>query len=624
MGQTHVPLVAIGFVVLCSTAALHAQTSAPPDGWVVLPVDEYKALRERAFPPAPVPAPPPVDAALTRIDYELRGDGESLIGRALLAIDVLRDGWVRVPIPAGLLVGGARLDGQPVPLVEGPAPHVLLSRAGRSLLSLDIVVALTTSSGAMSAALPSSPAPISRATLVLAKTGVELTASGGYVADRSETATESRFVVLGRPGQPLMLSWRRKIDDRRAELPLRIRSRVTELVGLGEDTSTVTASVRVEIVQGLAHDVTIALPPRLAVNQVDGATVAEWEAEGNLLRVRLLEPAAGAVAFVVHGEMRAARDGTIAVPLVRVPSAERETGGVAVDVTGAGEIAARQARGLDPADPSELTEVTADRESPSMLAFRLKPLSGNDPRSLDVTVIRYTPQAVLVANIEEARYRVIASGDGRLLVEARYAIRNNQRSFLKVTLPADSAVWSAELAGRTVRPGLAGPDAILLPLEKGRAGETAPSFAARIVYLQRVERWSDKGSATLQLPALDLPVSRTGLTLHYSPQFRIHPDAGAFRAENDPGPFAEALRLDPAAAPAPPPPPASPTARDDRAVAGLQALADRFAAGGRSVAGIRPVRVRVPPFGPSIFLASELTAEGHVPSAQISYTRAGR
>jgi hypothetical protein len=36
---------------------------------------------------------------------------------------------------------------------------------------------------------------------------------------------------------------------------------------------------------------------------------------------------------------------------------------------------------------------------------------------------------VLLANVEEARYRVLFTEDGKRLVEARYAIRNSQRSF---------------------------------------------------------------------------------------------------------------------------------------------------------------------------------------------------
>ena len=160
-----------------------------------------------------------------------------------------------------------------------------------------------------------------------------------------------------------------------------------------------------------------------------------------------------------------------------------------------------------------------------------------------MTVVRYTPQAVLIANVEEARYRALASEDGRLLVEARYAVRNNQRSFLKVTLPAGSTVWSAKVGGRPIRPGVAERDAVLLPLEKGRAGEEAPTFVVELVYLQRDrQRGSTRGGRAIDLPALDLPVSRTGLELHYSPRFRVAPQPGAFRVEDRSGSVREALR----------------------------------------------------------------------------------
>ncbi len=606
--------------LVCSTPA-GAQVAPVPEGWVVLTVDEYRALREKATPPPPPPVVSPVEATLTRIDYDLRVDGDSIAGRALMTIDVLREGWTRVQIPAGLMVRDARLDGQPVPLVEGPPPHVLLSRAGRFVLALDLVIPLTASAGTESITIPASPSPISRVTFVLPKSGVDLSPTGGFIADRAETAAETRWTTFGRPNQPLTLSWKRKVDDRRAEQPLRLRARVTQVVGLGEDICQVAVALRVEVLQGLAREVVLALPAGLVVNQVNGATVGDWDTTAGMLRVRLLEPAATETSFVVQGETRAPREGAIVVPLVRVPSAERETGGVAVDVVGAGEIRDRQARGLEPADPSELGDLVANRESPSMIAFRLRPLAGNEARSLTVTVVRYTPQAVLVANVEEARYRLLASEDGRLLVEARFAVRNNQRSFLKVTMPAGSTVWSAEVAGRPIRPGVAEANAVLLPLDKGRAGEEAPTFVVQLVYLQRVDAWPinvKRGLAHVDLPAIDLPVSRTGLALHYSPRFQVELQPGPFRIATDPGPFAEALRPRFSASPAP----ASP--RDERAAAGLQALVERFRSepGGRTVVGSLPVHVPFPQFGPSIFLASELTAESRAPWVELAFKRA--
>jgi hypothetical protein len=615
MNRAHVVSAAIVVWTVCAVN-LTAQTIAPADGWVVLPVDEYRALRDRAIPPAPPIAAPPVDATLTRIDYDLRVDTDSITGRALLTIDVLKDGWTRVPIPAGLRARDARLDGQPVSLIDSPPARVLLARAGRSVLMLDIVMPLTVSAGTESIALPASPSSISRATLTLPKSGVDLSVTGGFIAEHVENGGESRWTTYGRPNQPLALAWKRKVDDRRAERPVRLRARLTTLAGLSEDTCLTTTAVRVDVVQGLAREIALVLPAGLVINQVTGSTVGDWSTNGGMLRVRLLDPVTTETSFVVQGEMRVAREGAVVVPLLRMPAAERETGGVAVDVVGAGEVSGRQARGLDPADPSELGDIVAGRESPSMLAFRLKPLAGDEPRSLSVTIVRYTPQAVLVANIEEARYRVLASDDGRLLVQARYAVRNNQRSFLKVSLPQGSTVWSAEVAGRPVRPGVAEHDAVLLPLEKGRAGADAPTFAAEIVYLQRTDAWTSKGRSRIDLPALDLPVSRTGVVLHYSPRFHVDPQPGTFRVANDPGVFAEALRHAGMSIAVTPP--------DARAASGLQALVDRYRhePTGGTIVGALPVHVTFPSVGPSIFLACELTEEGRAPAVELTFKRA--
>ena len=614
--------------MLLAAHAVCAQEAARADGWVVLPIDEYRTLRARAFPTPPDPAPPPVDAALTRVDYDLRVNGDTAAGQARLTIDVLKQGWVSVQIPGGLLVRDARLDGRPTALVDGNPPRVLLARAGRSTLTLDVVVPLTSTAGVESATLPPSGSALSAVTLVIPRTGVDLTVASGFIVEQSETASESRWVAYGSPGRPLTFSWKRKADDRRSTLPLRTRAHVIELVALGEDSTQVMASVRLDVTQGLARSAVLSIPSGLVVNQVAGATVADWAATADALTVTFLEPVAGTASFVVSGETRAPREGSVTIPLVRVPGAERETGGVAVDVAGAGEIAERQPRSLEPADPSDLGDIISGRESPSMAAFRYTPQSGAAPRALTVNVSRYTPQAVLVANVEEARYDALAGEDGKVLVRARYAVRNNQRSFLAVTLPARSALWTASLAGRPVRPGMSAEGDLLLPLQKGRAGEEAPTFVVELVYLQRSQAWNEKGATRLDLPAVDLPVSRTGVNLHHSPRYAIEPKPGAFRVEADPGPWTAALRraseVDVAGALAtpPPPPPASELAARERK--DLQLLVDQYKRdAGRTRQGAVPIAIDFPEIGPAVFLAAELTAEMRSPSLEIEYRKTG-
>ena len=45
-------------------------------GWVVIPVDEYRVLRAKAYPVEHDPEPPPTDATLTRVDYDLHVNGD--------------------------------------------------------------------------------------------------------------------------------------------------------------------------------------------------------------------------------------------------------------------------------------------------------------------------------------------------------------------------------------------------------------------------------------------------------------------------------------------------------------------------------------------------------------------
>src|SRR5262249_12636269 len=161
--------------------------------------------------PAPQPAPP-IEATLTRVDYDLHIDADGASGRALLTVDVLREGWTRVQIPAGLMVRDATVDGRRVSLVPGAQPHVLLQRSGRSVLALDSVVPISSAGGAETIALPPSPSAISRTELTLPRNGVDLSVEGGFVAERAESATESRWTLFARPHVPLQMTWKRRVD----------------------------------------------------------------------------------------------------------------------------------------------------------------------------------------------------------------------------------------------------------------------------------------------------------------------------------------------------------------------------------------------------------------------------
>ena len=629
---------------------LLAQTALHSPGWVVISVEEYRSLRMRAFPSEREPAPPPVDATLTRVDYDLRVDRELASGRATLTVDVLKDGWVRVSVPPGLLVREARLDGKLVslvPCVSGKGDghlSALLSHPGRSILLLDIALPVNSSTGQESISVPSTASGITRASVQLPRQNVDVKLTGGLLSEKLETATESKWLAYGHGNEPLTFTWRRKMEDHHLTQPLRLRGSLTELVDLAEDSTPISAEVNLEITQGAAREVKIQVPAKVTINQVLGAMVADWTMKDGELGVSFLEPVEQSARFVITAEARSPRDGIVDVPLLRLEQTERDSGGVAVEVLGAGEIKDIKSEGLENADASDLGELVSSHESPSLAAFKFRAGNATSPRALSVNVVRYTPQAVLMANIEEARYQILLSREGKTLVQARYAIRNNQRNFLQVTLPGGANLWSASLSGKPVRPGQSPDGALLLPLEKARAGDEAPAFAVEVVYVTRGAAWNDKGQLNLPLPKLDLPVSRTGLLLYHPPQFKLTPAPGPFRVQEFEAPSSAALNtvavtaagansvalaeqgrsvvqlLSPG------------VASDSITAAGAspnpsqaanQAALDKFREKSKAgkVAGILPIRVSFPEIGPTLLLVSELTAENQVPSAELNYQR---
>jgi hypothetical protein len=405
--------------------------------------------------------------------------------------------------------------------------------------------------------------------------------------------------------------------------PLRFRGSVTQLVGLGEDATQVNAEVQVEVMQGLANEVHVQLPEQLTVNQVSGAMVADWDVANHELKVLFIEPVQNTARFTLNGELRLPRDGKLDIPLIRLPNAERETGGVGVEVLGAGEIKGRRPSGMEDAEASELGGLISNRQSPSLIAFRLQPADGRAPRTLSLDVQRYTPLAVLAANIEEAEYNTLIAADGKILVQSRFAVRNNQRNFLKLTLPPTAVLWSASVAGRPIRPGRAPDGSLLLPLEKTRSGEEAPAFVVEVSYLDRAASWADKGHTRVSLVAVDLPISKSHLVLHHPPLFRVTPVpglSGSFRVATYAAPESPALRSEPT-------PSATEQQRAEGEIPADQAETKQLVAKlrnekhGSPPARNLPLRVMFPHFGPSIFLISELTAENQTPAVEFDFQR---
>ena len=505
-----------------------------------------------------------------------------------------------------------------------------------------------------------------RATLTVPRADVAISASGGTIVERAGEPSARRVTAHAALGQTLGLSWSRQRETTGASLPARLRGQLQHVVGLGEETALVTARVTIEVLRGGASAFTLRVPDGLVVNQVQGAHVADWDIQGAALTITLLDRVDRQVAVIVSGEFRPPASGRIEVPLLHLADAERETGAVAVEVLGAGEVMKHEARGLDPTDPTDLGDLLSGRLSPAIVAFRYRGDRPDAERALALTLTRYAPQEVLLAAVDEARYRALVSEDGKALVEGRLAVRNNQRSFLALTLPGGATLWSVAVDGRPVRPGTGPKGTVLVPLPKRRGGSDAARVIVGLMYADTAAAWGPSGEWRLTLPAIDLPVQQMGLTVKHSPRYRLTPLPSDFhvqasepplsavlqldaekdaalvgrelKARQDAGAMADALRETNRPSPNQPPAPAtSPAPAEPRAEAGprprvsqeeeglsLGGLVERFqreARGVRSV-GTLPVLVAFPESGPGLYLAAALTADGASPTAAFTFKRA--
>src|SRR5205823_3594808 len=134
--------------------------------------------------------------------------------------------------------------------------------------------------------LPVGASGVTRSLVSLTPQDVDVTVTGGYMAEKSP----GRWLAYAQGSRPLTFAWRKKIEERRVELPARLRTSLTQLFGLGEDATSLSAEVTVEMMQGAATNLRIAVPDTVTINQVPGANVGDWDVRNGELLISFLDP----------------------------------------------------------------------------------------------------------------------------------------------------------------------------------------------------------------------------------------------------------------------------------------------------------------------------------------------
>ncbi|MEM7152748.1 MAG: hypothetical protein AAF799_07890 [Myxococcota bacterium] len=311
-------------------------------------------------------------------------------------------------------------------------------------------------------------APPSRETLAVAYAGVGLTIDDAEIRGRAH------------------LQW----ELRRGSLD-RVR---TTIAGLGEDLS------------------------------LRGRNVASWSRQGDVLEVELSAPATGRVdldlewsqavpagdeatlelpriepeAWRSEASLQLARDGELEI----VPHADDWT------ATAAGELPS-WGQGLVAGTPTAAYHRTGGHGSGSLDLLRFVPVPG-PPTVVDV-----------------ATYTVATTEEGRVLMRARYELRNDRGAHLEVTPPPGLKIIGARVGGETALPTLGEDGAWRLPLKRSlETVEGLLSFPVEVTLLGEQDPWARRERRELALPTLDAPVAASRVTMHLPPGYRSKLDTG--------------------------------------------------------------------------------------------------
>lgn len=268
---------------------------------------------------------------------------------------------------------------------------------------------------------------------------------------------------------------------------VRFDARVLTLYQVKEGALVGNAQIMVELKSGRQDHLRISLPEGVAEPRLNAPSLNKFEAVKDpavvadpayagrkVYDVRFTQALEGAIQLDVELEMLLPKElGSVALPDVRVHGAEVEEGSLAITAETGVEV--------QPGAMTELRRVEV-KELPNALALRsageiaLGYHFVHAPWTLALTVKRHQTVETLNASAAHAWIETSVLENGHLVTRAVWAVANDEKQFLRVTLPKEARVLTVRVAGESVRAVADESGAIAVPLPKGRTVAVEVSF----------------------------------------------------------------------------------------------------------------------------------------------------
>src|ERR1051326_3116860 len=525
-----IKMLCLGSLLLAPLTALAQQREVlplPSSGNVTLSLEEYNRLITLAAKPGKKPDGFPLNYAIQRADLKLHVTTDSVLGSVQLEGETYTKNAVKVALTNGMTILDARQDGKLLPLeLEGGMHTAVLPGASNFAVSLDAGIPLGIEAGRASFLIPVPSAGSARLSLVVPGDHTNVRISPGLITNRSSSNGNTSIEATLVPGQIANVWWTtREVATPTVPREVRFLSDVKTLFSVSESDLRIAALADITVVQGDPSQFVLSIPAGYEVTSVTGPTLESSGTDGNKnkLILSVSNAAQRSHEFLISLE-KSITDSRADAPFITFNETQRETGEALIEGAGTMELTAKESGSLKRMDVKEVNPFLRSlARFPLQAAFRYHRQPSEAP-TLALEWRRFPDSSVLAAVAERAIVTTLVTVEGKSLTEVKLYLKNQAQPFLKVDLPADASIVSADVAGEKVKPAQ-GPDGARVPLL--RPGfRPAGTYVVSFVFLHSGAPFAKKGGSDLSLPKMDVPINLLQWEVFLPEQYKVKDFAG--------------------------------------------------------------------------------------------------
>ncbi len=277
----------------------------------------------------------------------------------------------------------------------------------------------------------------------------------------------------------------------------------------------------------------IAIPEGFDILAIEGNGINRWNMRDSLtVDVELTFELSGKYHLNITGEFD--KDSLYKIEPLSVLNAAREKGTVAIALEGAGEA---HFTSLEQGTPLPRNRFIAQmsaklRKSTRHYKKSIKDIllsaefTSTDFRSTVITR-RHEPAKVTNAVVDSAEIFTALTKEYKSITTARYFVRQRNRQFIELSLPAGCELWSVLVNGTEVTPYMDKEGGVKIPLQRFGFGDSykVPLVLSCTYYEQLQE--TDM-SVTLSTPLPNIAVNRLNWSLFYPEEWDVKESSGDF------------------------------------------------------------------------------------------------